>query len=92
MILEITISSVRKRILLEWLKIVLGLIVFAFGAGLVMQLVYMITVLNLASCSIVEWLRFQNFLLQEKLKFLIFFYAILQEIFSLIYFAPQIII
>jgi hypothetical protein len=33
---------VRKRILLEWLKIVLGLIVFAFGAGLVMLLVYMI--------------------------------------------------
>ncbi len=32
--LEITITSMRKRILLEWLKIVLGLIVFAFGVHL----------------------------------------------------------
>lgn len=34
MSLEITITSMRKRILLEWLKIVLGLIVFAFGVHL----------------------------------------------------------
>ena len=34
MSLEITITSMRKRIILEWLKIVLGLIVFAFGVHL----------------------------------------------------------
>ena len=32
--LESTILAMRKRILLEWLKIVLGLIVFAFGVHL----------------------------------------------------------
>ena len=30
----------RKAVVLGWLGIILGLLVFAFGAGLVMQLVY----------------------------------------------------